>query len=98
VTSWAEWLTGARISWRDWARQVAAEVGVTGLTDAQLDWLMWERTPFPMGDTATVRAALVHAVTSTGPPDRCPRCAGPMTPAEDADWGVCARCSARWED
>jgi hypothetical protein len=54
---------GDGITWADWVRLVAAEHGVHGLTDDDVDFLLWERTAWPTcTETGVLRAQLVDAL------------------------------------
>lgn len=36
------------MTWIDYARHVFAEISVFGVSDAHLDWVLWECTAWPM--------------------------------------------------
>lgn len=47
-------------TWCDLVRRVARQAGVTEeLDEKEIDWILWERTPFPMGGYELTLAALV---------------------------------------
>jgi hypothetical protein len=84
---------GNGVTWADWVRLVATEVNVYGLTDEEIDWLLWERTPWPLGDHRHIRPCLLDALQGV---QGCPCCGGTMTAEEDARDGVCGPCAAEW--
>lgn len=45
-------------TWGDLVRSVAAEYGVTDLSDADVDNVLWEQTPFPLATRDLVEPAL----------------------------------------
>lgn len=51
------------ITWQDWTRLTASDVGVHGLTDEQVDWLLWERTAFPFAPVTYIRDQLIDQLT-----------------------------------
>lgn len=54
---------GDGITWADWVRLVAAEVGVHDLTDEQVNWLLWEQTAWPFScEVRYLRPQLVLAL------------------------------------
>lgn len=83
---------GDSLTWGDWVRLVASELGVHGLTDRKVETLLWEYTPYPHAGPLAIRPALMAALL--GAPD-CPCCGGVMTSDENADMGVCGECKAR---
>lgn len=45
-------------TWADVVRDVAAEFGRFDVTDDEVDWILWERTPWPMAPLPMVEDAL----------------------------------------
>jgi hypothetical protein len=81
---------GDGVTLSDWVRLVAAEHGVHGLTDGEVDMLLIERTAWPFtSDPTYLRPQLVAALIG---PDLCPCCGDAMTLAEKQLYGVCRRC------
>lgn len=80
---------GDGVTWADWARLVAAEVGVYGLDGPTVGRLLWERTAWPITmDVAILRPQLVAALVG---PQLCPCCGGRL--GTDGYMGVCLRCA-----
>lgn len=42
------------LTWRDLARLIAGRHGQPGLSDEEIDWLLWEHTAFPLVSPARV--------------------------------------------
>lgn len=54
---------GDGVTWADWARMVASELSVFGLSDVDLDRLLWNRTAWPCSITpAYIRPQLLDAL------------------------------------
>lgn len=61
--------TGCK-TWNDEVREVAAELGHTfPITDTFVDWLLWNRTAWPMASAGHVRAQLVLYFTDPAAAD-----------------------------
>lgn len=87
-------------TWVDLVREVADEAGWSGtLTDDDVEWILWERTSFPMGSMAQVRGhvealfafALEPEPRVHGGPSCCPMCGRVwwVTPLNDCCLPVC---------
>lgn len=46
------------MTWCDLVRDIARQYGHDALTDADCNFLLWERTSYPIGGLADVRSAL----------------------------------------
>jgi hypothetical protein len=51
---------GDSLTWAEWVRLTAAENGVHGLTDDEIEYVLWERTAWPVAGIGYVRAQLVE--------------------------------------
>lgn len=48
------------LTWGQWVENIAAANNVHGLTEFDIDELLWEHTAFPMGDVDYVRRQLIE--------------------------------------
>lgn len=61
---------GDGLTWADWVRLIASDYGVS-LTDDAIDFVLWERTAWPVADVAHVREQL-HAFFAGCPNENRP--------------------------
>lgn len=82
------------MTWSDLVYEVAWSYDVHGPFAAdEIEYLLWEHTPFPVGGLRDVRVALNQAFYVWPHLDRlCELCGIPLLP----DWsGICERCTSR---
>lgn len=81
------------LTWRDLFVEVANTAGVHGpWSNDEIDWVLWERTSFPLGSVGEVRAHLwQYFVLLVLGHDGCEMCGTDLT-LVDHDLGVCVRC------
>lgn len=86
----------AERTWRDLFVEVANTVGIHGpWSDDEIDWVLWERTSFPLGSVDEVKSHLwQHFVLLVLGHDGCEMCGADLTVVPHED-GVCARCLSR---
>jgi len=51
-------MTSKSQTWAERMIEIAAEYGVIAPDDEGLDWILWERTPYPLGSVEQVEKAL----------------------------------------
>jgi hypothetical protein len=57
---------GDSVTWADWVRLVASEHGVYGLSDDDVEYLLWERTAWPICDVPYLRRQVIDVVMDEG--------------------------------
>lgn len=82
---------GDGLTWADWVRLTASDLGVHGLTEDNIEFLLWECTAWPIAtDLAVLGPQLTDALL--GVPLPCPCCGQPL--GADGRVGVCAACAS----